>query len=181
MVGLNSLLQYLSKSWQWNHLDSILDQIIEKDGTSVGLLIEANCTKFCCKCIRSIVFTWNNVNRLQTINIIPSKDNGPYALTTKIGWGIVRLMSVINKGEICCNQIAVKQADAEKGEKHYFQTKTNFEESHVMDILTRMYNQVFTEKNVCKDEIFSMEYIWFMREIISKGHTRTVTVIGNTK
>lgn len=44
-----------------------------------------------------------------------------------------------------------------------------------------MYNQVFTEKNVCKDEIFSVEYIWFMREIISKGHIRTVTVIGNTK
>ena len=38
---------------------------------------------FCCKCVRSTVFTWNNVNSLELINIIPSKDNGPYAFTTK--------------------------------------------------------------------------------------------------
>ena len=62
-----------SKLKQWGHLERILDEINEDDNISGGLLIGANCTK-----------------ALEPIDIIPSKNNGPYAIKTRLGWCIVR-------------------------------------------------------------------------------------------
>ena len=91
------------------HLERILDEINEDDNISVGLLIRANCTK-----------------ALEPIDVIPSKNNGPYAIKTRLGWCIAGPVNgTQNRQEIHCNWIDVKQADTKDKGKHYFQTKTS--------------------------------------------------------
>ena len=50
------------------------------------------------------------------------------------------------KKEICYNRISVRQVDTNEVGKHFFQTKTMVKKkSDVKEILTRLYNQKFTE------------------------------------
>ena len=57
-----------SKLKNWGHLERILDEINEDDNIFVGLLIGENCTKV-----------------LEPIDVIPSKNNGRYAIKTRLG------------------------------------------------------------------------------------------------
>ena len=69
------------------HLERILDEINEDDNISVGLLIRANCTK-----------------ALEPIDVIPSKNNGPYAIKTRLGWCIAGPVNgTQNRQEVHCN------------------------------------------------------------------------------
>ena len=79
---------------QWKHLESIVGKISQKEDISVGLLIEANCAK-----------------TLKPIDIIPSKNDGPYVFKTKLDWCRVGPVNGTSRQEICCNQIGVRQAD----------------------------------------------------------------------
>ena len=54
------------------HLEKISDKINEDDSISVRLLIGANCRK-----------------ALENIDVIPIKNNGPYAIKARLGWCIV--------------------------------------------------------------------------------------------
>ena len=84
-----------SKLKQWGHLERILDKINEDYNISVGLLIGANCRK-----------------AVELIDVIPSKNNGPYAIKKGLGWCIVvPVNSTRSRQGIHCNRIAVKQAD----------------------------------------------------------------------
>ena len=106
-----------------------MDEINEDDNISVGLLIRANCTK-----------------ALEPIDVIPSKNNGPYAIKTRLGCCIVGPVNgTQNRQGIHCNRIAVKQADTKDVGKNYFQTKTSVEEHDVRDMLARLYNLEFME------------------------------------
>ena len=90
----------------------ILDKINEDDNISVGLLIGASCTK-----------------ALEPIDVIPSKNNGPYAIKTRLRWCIVGPVNGTQSRQgIYCNRIAVKQADIKDVGKDHFQTKTSVEE-----------------------------------------------------
>ena len=111
-----------SKLKQQAHLERILDKIIEDD--NIGLLIGANCAK-----------------ALKPIDVIPSKNNGPYAIKTRLRWCIVGPVNDTRSRQgIYCNQIK------DVG-KHYFQTKSSVEETDVRDMLTRLYNLEFIEAN----------------------------------
>ena len=106
-----------------------MDKINEDGNISRGLLIGANCTK-----------------ALEPIDVIPSKNNGPYAIKTRLGCCIVGPVNgTQNRQGIHCNRIAVKQADTKDVGKHYFQTKTSVEEHDVRDMLARLYNLEFME------------------------------------
>ena len=118
-----------SKLKKWGHLESIFDEINEDDNISVGLLIGENCMK-----------------APEPIDVIPSKNNRPYAIKTRLGWCIVGPVNGTRSRQgIHCNRIAVKQADTKDVGKHYFQTKTSVEENDVRDMLTRLYNLEFIE------------------------------------
>ena len=107
-----------------------MDKISEDDDISVGLLIAwANCLK-----------------ALEPIDVIPSKNNGSYAIKTRLGWCVVGPVNGTRSRQgIHCNQIAMKQADTKAVGKHYFQTKTSVEENDVRDMLTRLYDLEFIE------------------------------------
>ena len=146
-----------SKLKNWGHLERILDEINEDDNISVGLLIRANCTK-----------------ALEPIDVIPSKNNGPYAIKTRLGWCIVSPVNGTQSRQgIHCNRIAVKQADTKDVGKHYFQTKTSVEENDVRDMLTRLYNLEFTENGPTEGKLetsMSREDQKFMK-ILQEGTT----------
>ena len=118
-----------SKSKQWGYLERIFDNINEDDNISVRIVIGANCTK-----------------ALEPVDVIPTENNGTYAVKTRIGWCIVGPVKVTRgRQRIHCNCIAVKQGDTKNAEKHYFQTKTRVEENDVRKRLTRMHNLEFIE------------------------------------
>ena len=111
-----------SKLKKWGHFERILDEINEDDNIPVGLLIGANCTK-----------------ALEPIDVIPSKNNGPYAIKTRLGWCIVGPVNGTRSRQgIHCNRIAVIQADTKDVGKPYFQSKTSVEENDVRDMFTRL-------------------------------------------
>ena len=82
---------------------------------------------------------------LEPIDVIPSNNNGPYAIKTRLGWWIVGPVSGTSRQGIHCNRLAVKQVDIKDVGKHYFQTKTSVEEDDVRDMLTRLCNLEFLE------------------------------------
>ena len=75
-----------SKLKQWNHLESIVGKMSQREDISIGLLIGTNCTK-----------------ALEPIDIIPSKNDGPYTFKTKFDWCIV--------GPVNGTSISVKVSD----------------------------------------------------------------------
>ena len=114
-----------------------MDEINEDDNISVGLLIGVNCTK-----------------ALEPIDVIPTKNNGPYAIKTRLGWCIVGPVNGTRSRQgMHCNRIAVKQADTKDVGKHYFQTKTSVEENDVRDMLTRLYNLEFIEAGLTERKL----------------------------
>ena len=83
-----------SKLKQWKHLESTVGKISQKEDISVRLLIGANCAKAL------------GLNR-----IIPSKNDGPYAFKTKLGWYIAGPVNGTIRKEICCNRIDTREAE----------------------------------------------------------------------
>ena len=83
---------------------------------------------------------------MEPTDIIPSKNNGPYAFKTKLGYCTCGTSGIngTSRKEICCNRIGVEQADTNEVGKHFFQAKTTVKETDVKEMLTRMFNQEFT-------------------------------------
>ena len=113
-----------SKLKQWKHLESTVGKISQKEDISVGFLIGANCAK-----------------ALEPIDIIPSKNDGPYALKTKLGWCIVGPVNGTSRKKICCNRIGIRRVNTNEVGKHFFQAKTMVKETDMKEMLTRLYNQ----------------------------------------
>ena len=57
---------------KWEYLDEILHEISQSSDVEIGLLIGANCSK-----------------ALEPNKIIPSRNGGPYAFKTILGWCVV--------------------------------------------------------------------------------------------
>ena len=109
---------------QWKQLESIVGKISQKEDN--GLLIGANFAK-----------------SPKPIDIIPSKNERPYAFKTKFDWCIVGPVNGSSRRGKCCNWIDERQADTNEVGKHFFQAKATLKETDVKEMLTRLYNQKF--------------------------------------
>ena len=91
---------------KWHKLDCITDKIASDDAVSINVLIGANCTK-----------------ALEAIDFIASKNGGPYALETVLGWCVVGPIGRSCKGDdvISCNRIAVQAAGTKQISRHQFE------------------------------------------------------------
>ena len=80
---------------KWRYLDCIAGKIASDDAVSIDVLIGANCAK-----------------ALEPIDLIASKNGGPYALETVLGWCVVGSFGRGSKGDdvISFNGIAVQDA-----------------------------------------------------------------------
>ena len=113
---------------KWKYLDHIINQLKWKENPDVGLLIGANCTK-----------------ALEPIEMIQSRNGGPYAFRTRLGWCVVGPVNNSNNRRISCNRITVKQADSNEVGMHYFQSNMEVKEQNVPEMLKKIYNHDFTE------------------------------------
>ena len=104
------------------------NQLTFSDDISVGLLIGANCTK-----------------ALEPIEILQSKNGGPYAFKTRLDWCVVGPVNRTKRNKVSCNQIAVSQADTKEVGRLFFQVKKEVKENDLPDMLQQMYNHEFTE------------------------------------
>ena len=105
--------------------------IKDDQNINVGLLIGANCTR-----------------ALEPIKVIPSRNNGPYAMKTVLGWCIVGPISYRNQseGKISCNRTAVMEAGRSTVGRHYFAVENKLTlDDDVKSMLKKIYEQEFTE------------------------------------
>ena len=113
---------------QWKYLEHITNQFNFEDNLPVGLLIRANYVK-----------------AIEPLEILQSRNEGPYAFKTRLGWCIVGPVSQNNKNTVSCNRIAVRQADTKQVGTHFFQVGNHVHDNEVPDMLKKIYNHDFTE------------------------------------
>ena len=100
----------------------------------VELLIGANCTR-----------------ALEPVQVIASRDGGPYAMKAVLGWCIVWPIARIDSrnGPLTCNRIALREAGSNKIADHYLaveeQVKSN---EDIPAMLKKIYDGEFTEQQL---------------------------------
>ena len=126
---------------KWKYLQEISEEISQSDDVKVELLIGANCPK-----------------ELEPVQVIASRDGGPYVMKTVLGWCIVRPIGRINSrnGSLTCNRIAIQEAGSNKIADHYFaveeQIKSNEE---IPAMLKKIYEGELTEQQAKFSSIIS--------------------------
>ena len=139
---------------KWKYLENVTDQLNFSGDISVGLLIGANCTK-----------------ALEPIEILQSRNGGPYAFKTRLGWCVVGPVNRTKRNKVSCNQIAVNQADTKEVGRHFFQFKKEVKENDLPDMLKQMYNHEFSEsQHLVNEDVANMsqEDLKFI-EILKNG------------
>ena len=118
---------------KWNYLQEV-SEINQGDDVKVEPLIGVNCPR-----------------ALEPVQAIASRDGGPYAMKTVLGWCIVGPIAQINSrnGSLTCNRIAVREAGSNNIADHYFaeeeQIKSNEE---IPAMLKKIYEAEFTGQQV---------------------------------
>ena len=120
---------------KWHKLDCITDKIasddaVSIDAVSINVLIGANCTK-----------------ALEPIDFIASKNGGPYALETVLGWCVVGPIGRSCKRDdvISCNRIAVQDAGTKQLSRYHFEIQKEVKDTGISDMMQRMYQLDFIE------------------------------------
>ena len=122
---------------KWKYLDSIKSEITQTDDIEIGMLIGANCMK-----------------ALEPLKIIPSKDGGPYAYQTKLGWCIVGpIQNVGHQNSLKCNRVAVKDASSGKLSRHHFLIENASKDMSIEQMFEQMYYNDFNEKGAQIEKI----------------------------
>ena len=120
---------------QWKYLDHITNQLNLEDNLPVGLLIGANCVK-----------------ALEPLEIMQSRNEGPFAFKTRLGWCIVGPVNQNIKNTVFCNRISVRQADIKQVGTHFFQVENKVHDNELPDMLKKIYNHDFTESQHMTNE-----------------------------
>ena len=107
-------------------------KLLTKSNIEIGLLIGANCAK-----------------ALEPQEVIPSKNGGPFAYKSPLGWCVVGpLVKDAKKGFISCNRIVVQDVTSGKMASHHFGTTNELKDVSAKQMLQRMYNQEFNESKL---------------------------------
>ena len=119
----------------------------------IFLSIGANCTK-----------------ALEPIEILQSRNGGPYALQTRLGRCVVGLVNRTKRNKVSCSQIAVNQADTKEIGRHFFQFK-KVKENDLPGMPKQMYNHEFSEfQHLVNKDVANMsqEHLKYI-EILKNG------------
>ena len=100
----------------------------ENANISVDLLIGANC-----------------VEAIQTLEVIPSQQDRPYAYRTILGWCVVGSIVDEKLDAVSCNQIAALQAENESIAKHDFQVQNKCKDTGITEMLRKIYVSDFQD------------------------------------
>ena len=110
----------------------VKSETTQRDDTKIGLLTEANCMKV-----------------LEPLKIIPSKNDGPYAYQTALGWCTVGpRQNVVHQNSLKFNRVAVKDESTSKLARHHFLIENACKNMSVEQIFQRMYHNDFNDKKI---------------------------------
>ena len=113
-----------------NYLDSIKSEISQSDDIKVGMLIEGNCRK-----------------SLELLKIIPSKNDGPYAYQTKLGWCTAGpRQNAASPNLLKFSRVAVKDISTSKLARNYFGIENADKIMSAEQVFQRMYHNNFKDK-----------------------------------
>ena len=98
--------------------------IKDDQSINVELLIGANCAR-----------------ALEPIKVIPSRNDGPYAMKTILGWCIVGPISYWNQSEgKICNRTPAMEAGSDKVSRHYLAVENKLKpDDDVNSMLKKIY------------------------------------------
>ena len=84
---------------------------------------------------------------LEPIDFIASKNGGPYALETVLGWCFVGPIGRSCKREdiVTCNRIAVQDAGTKQLSRHHFEIQKEVKDRGIIHMMQRMYQLDFIE------------------------------------
>ena len=82
---------------------------------------------------------------LEPIQVLESRNRGPCAFRTRLGWCVVGPVNGTKNSSVLCNKIALRQADASQVDEHFFQLKKEVKENDIRDMLQKTCNHEFTE------------------------------------
>ena len=114
---------------RWGYLKPVSKVITQMDNIEVGMLIGANCMKV-----------------LEPMEIISSRNGGPYAYRTKLEWCIVGPITASrNDVSVKCHRIAVKDVASGKMAPYHFvlDDEPKIEDVGIKEMLERMYYSDF--------------------------------------
>ena len=119
------------------YLDEILREISQSSDVEIGLLIGANCSK-----------------ALEPNKIIPSRNGGPYAFRTILGWCVVGPVQkeVDLERNLSCHRVSVIEIGSNKIANHHFVIEKSVEDMGIKQMLQKIYLHEFTETQL-KDDI----------------------------
>eukprot|EP00794_Sanderia_malayensis_P002302 gene2302-2651_t len=111
-------------------LERIKQEICQNDEEEIGILIGANCMK-----------------GLEPTEIISSRNGGPYAFKTRLGWCVVGPLQSNHKiSPLACHKILVNEKNAsEKFQPHCFAVCARIKDRCITDLLEKIYRNDFTE------------------------------------
>ena len=114
---------------KWEYLKPISNEIVQDDDIVVGLLIGANCMK-----------------ALEPMKIIPSKEDGPYAYKTLLGWCIVGpIINTETERSISCHRVAVKDGISSRLAPYRFGVEKSIKDISLEKMFKMMYSNDFNE------------------------------------
>ena len=127
----------------WSYLEKVAQTLPGVKDIPLGMIIGNNCPK-----------------ALEPMEVIPSRDGGPYATRRRLGWCVSAPGKESETGAIACNRIRV--------------VETRIKETAIGDALLQMWREDFVEKDSEK-KAPSREDTWFLNKMqesigYSQGH-----------
>ena len=107
-----------------SYLAVIAEKLPHAADIEIGLLIGADCAK-----------------TLEPQEVIPSKNGGPFAFRTTLGWCVVGLLAKLSeKNSMLCHQIIVQDALSGAILPHHIGVSNKVKDISAKQMLTAMYN-----------------------------------------
>jgi len=139
----------------WPHLQKISEKIMPlNEDIEVGLLIGLNCSR-----------------AIKPLEVIPEKENDPYAKKTALGWGIIGAVRSSNeedaetKSDIPCNRIVTCEVQGTPKRKMcHFAFKTQVKEMISPSDVSKMFTLDFNERQA-DEKPLSVEDRRFLRTV----------------
>ena len=125
-----------AKLKQWKPLGRISGEIGEDESITVESLIGSNYLK-----------------ALESLEVLRSQENGPYAIRIALGWCVIRPIDMKDRKIISYNRIAVTDPSKGGTARHHFTIEDKCQEVGIQEMLMKLYMQDFAELKTTKDEI----------------------------
>ena len=141
-------------------MDAIKELIPQdRDEIKIGILIGGNCPL-----------------ALEPIQVISSKDGGPYAYKTKLGWCVMGPIHDVSSSKLTCNKIAVRNIADQSIATHYFCVPQEAKDQSLTKMLARIYEHDFNENgdssliNLTSQEDLKFLNIMEKNVVMKDGH-----------